>query len=58
MESLEISRLVTFNYFFRQLWNNKGADQTARMHRLVCAFVVHKQQSQGFLNLGLYGVEG
>ena len=28
--------------------NNKGADQTVRMRRLVCAFVVRKQQSQGF----------
>ena len=26
--------------------NNKGADQTARMRRLVCAFVVCTQQSQ------------
>ena len=30
--------------------NNKGADQTARMRRLICAFVVRKQQSQGFLH--------
>ena len=28
--------------------NNKGADQTARMRRVVCAFVVRKQQSDGF----------
>ena len=27
---------------------NKGADQTAQMRRLVCAFVVHKQHSQSF----------
>ena len=26
-----------------QIANNKGADQTARMRRLVCAFVVRKQ---------------
>ena len=26
--------------------NNKGADQTARMRRLVCVFVVRIQQSQ------------
>ena len=24
----------------------KGADQTVQMHMLVCAFVVHMQQSQ------------
>ena len=29
--------------------NNKGADQTARMRRLVCAFVVRKHQRQVFL---------
>ena len=29
--------------------NNKGADQTARMRRLVCAFVVHKPPKTGFL---------
>ena len=37
--------------------NNKGADQTARMHRLVCAFVVCKQQSQGVSHGGPYDVE-
>ena len=31
--------------------NNKGADQTARMRRLVCAFVVHKPPKTGFLAL-------
>ena len=30
---------------FEQL-NNKGADQTAQMHRLVCEFVGSMQQSQ------------
>ena len=44
-------------YFTFQIANNKCADQTARMHRLVCAFVVRKQQSQGFLRQGPYGVE-
>ena len=29
--------------------NNKGADQSARMRRLVCAFVVHKPPKIGFL---------
>ena len=28
--------------------NNKGADQTARMRRLICAFVVRKGQKQVF----------
>ena len=28
--------------------NNKGADQTAQMQRLVCAFAVHMHQSQIF----------
>ena len=32
--------------------NNKGADQTARMHRLVCAFVVLKPLKTGFLAMG------
>ena len=35
--------------------NNKGADQTAGM--LVCAFVVRKQQSQGFSRRGPYDIE-
>ena len=29
--------------------NNKGADQTARMHRLVCVFVIRKSLKTGFL---------
>ena len=29
--------------------NNKGAGQTAWMHRLVCAFVVRKARNTGFL---------
>ena len=37
--------------------NNKGVDQTARMRRLVCAFVVHKQQFQGFSRRGPYDDE-
>ena len=28
--------------------NDKGADQTVQMYRLICAFVVHLQQSQVF----------
>ena len=39
-------------YFAIQMANNKGADQTARMRRLICAFVVRKHQSQGFPHRG------
>ena len=44
-------------FFTFQIVNNKGADQTARMRRLVCAFVVCKQQSRGFSRWGPYDVE-
>ena len=44
-------------YFTFQMANNKGADQTEWMRRLICAFVVHKQQSQGFSRRGPYDVE-
>ena len=40
--------------------NNKDADQTARMHRLVCAFVVRKPPMTGFFASRpklLYGVK-
>ena len=40
-----------------QKGNIKGADQAARMHTLICTFVVRKQQSQGFLCRGPYDVE-
>ena len=43
---IEIS-LVASLYMI--LSNNKGADQTARMRRLVCAFVVRKPPMSGFL---------
>ena len=32
--------------------NNKGADQTVRMHRLICAFVIRIWHRTGFQNLG------
>ena len=32
--------------FSFQIANNKGVDQTARMRRLVCAFVVRKHKSR------------
>ena len=34
--------------------NNKGADQTVQMHRLVYAFVIRMQQTQIFLQRGTY----
>ena len=37
--------------------NDKGADKTARRRRLVCTFVVRKQQSQGFSRRGTYDIE-
>ena len=46
-----------YGYFTFQIGNNKGADQTAQMCRLVCALVVRKQQSQGFSHRGPYVVE-
>ena len=49
--------MENYSYFTFQIANNKGADQTARMHMLVCAFVVHKQQRQGFSHRGQYDVE-
>ena len=39
--------MVTF-----QNLNNKGANQTARMRRLVCACVVRKPPKTGFLASG------
>ena len=36
-----------------QTVNNKDADQTVHMHRLICIFVVHKEQIAGFLRLWL-----
>ena len=48
---------MTYSYFTFQIANNKGADQTAQMRRLVCAFVVRKQQSHGFWCRGPYDVE-
>ena len=38
-----------FSYDNFEIATNKGADQTARMGRLVCAFVVRKPLKTGFL---------
>ena len=54
---LKPTKMEKYGYFPFQIGNNKGADQTARMRRLVCGFVVRKQQSQGFSHRGPYGVE-
>ena len=54
---LKPTKMEKYGYFAFQIANNKGADQTARMRRLVCAFVVRKQQSQGFSYRGPYEVE-
>ena len=45
------------SYFTFQIKNNKRADQTSRMCRLVCTFVVCKQQSKGFSHTDPYDVE-
>ena len=47
---LKLSLLVEsrFNSTLQKV-NNKGADQTAQMRRLVCAFAIQKHQSQFFL---------
>ena len=43
---------MTYSYFTVLIVINKGADQAAQVRRLVCAFVVRKQQSQGFSRRG------
>ena len=40
-----------FRYDYQKA-NNKGADQSVRMCRLVCTFVVHKHRRQGFSRQG------
>ena len=37
-----------YRYYIIQAANNKGADQPAQMHRLICAFVVRTGQKQVF----------
>ena len=55
-QSPQLQRLVEswtftskFTYDTFQKANNEGADQTARMRRLVCACVVRKPPKTGFL---------
>ena len=52
-----LQNMENWGYFTFQKTNNKGTDYTARMRRLVCTFVVRKQQSQGFSPRGPYDVE-
>ena len=49
-QKIEISLETTLDIILSKKANNKGADQSARMHRLICAFVVRKARRQGFLN--------
>ena len=51
-----LARKLKFYGIRGQIWyfpkaNNIGADQTARMRRLVCAYVIRKPQKTGFLAL-------
>ena len=45
-----------FTYDTYQKVNNKGADQSVQMRRLVCAFVVRKARRQVFLHYGPYDI--
>ena len=45
---LKFRLLQVFIWYF-QKGNNKGADQTVRMHRLVCACVVPNPRKTGYL---------
>ena len=38
------ARYSKFSNHALKMANNESVDQVARMHRLVCAFVVHMQQ--------------
>ena len=50
-QSPQLQRLARKLKFCKSRYeaNNKGADQTARMRRLVCACVVRKPPKTGFL---------
>ena len=51
---IEISPKASLHKKKNQKANNNGADQTAQMRRLVCAFVVCKPLKTGFLRRCLY----
>ena len=46
---LEILAIASMRYYTIQAANNKGADQTARMRRLIFFFVVRISHKQVFL---------
>ena len=46
-QTIAILHIYKIRYCTFEWANNKCAEQTARMHRLVCAFVVRIQQNQG-----------
>ena len=52
-----IARISKLNYYTFQIVNNKCADQTGRIRRLICSFVVCMQQSQVFLHRGPYLIQ-
>ena len=47
-----LARILILSYCTFQITNNKDADQTARMLRLVCTFVVRILKSQVFSRQG------
>ena len=46
---IEISPAASLHMILSKKKKKKGADQTARMRRLICACVVHKPRKTGFL---------
>ena len=42
-------QISKYRHYTVEAVNNKGADQTARMRRLICAFVVRRGYKKGFL---------
>ena len=48
-QKTEISFVASLDMILLKKANNKGADQTVRMCRLVCAFVVRNPPKTGFL---------
>ena len=46
---IEISPVASLHMILSKKANNKGADQTVRMRRLICACVVRKPTKTGFL---------
>ena len=44
----ELRYILPCNFTF-QIATDKGTNQTARMRRLICAFVVRNQEKSGFL---------